>query len=79
MQPALSLFAPNVCMSIVRLDGDVYGPSGTMSGSVDTSGSGVFVRAAEERVKGRQRTLEALERKEAEGRAGKEKVRKLEE
>jgi hypothetical protein len=50
-----------------------------MSRSMDTSGSGVLVRAAEERIEGRQRTLEALEREEAEGRAGKGKVRKLEE
>ena len=70
-------FARNVGVRSVTLDGDVYEPSGTMSGGAAPSGSGVLVRAqelraAEERVQDARRTFEALEREEAKGRAARE-------
>jgi structural maintenance of chromosome 2 len=70
-------FARNVSVRSVTLDGDVYEPSGTMSGGAAPSGSGVLVRAqelraAEERVDGARRTLEALEREEAKGRGARD-------
>ncbi|KAI0289102.1 condensin complex subunit SMC2 [Russula brevipes] len=70
-------FAREVGVRSVTLDGDVYEPSGTMSGGAAPSGSGVLVRAqelrgAEERVAGAKRTLVALEREEAAGRAARD-------
>ena len=70
-------FARNVSVRSVTLDGDVYEPSGTMSGGAVPSGSGVLVRAqelraAEERVDGTRRTLEALEREEAKSRGARD-------
>ena len=64
------VFTCNVGVQSVMLNGDVYKPSGTMSGSVAPSGSGVLVRAqelraAEEHVKGAWGTFEALSREEA--------------
>jgi structural maintenance of chromosome 2 len=70
-------FARNVGVRSVTLDGDVYEPSGTMSGGAAPSGSGLLVRAqelraAEERVENARRRFEALEREEAKGRAGRD-------
>jgi structural maintenance of chromosome 2 len=70
-------FARNVGVRSVTLDGDVYEPSGTMSGGAAPSGSGVLVRAqelraAEERVANARKTLETLEREEAKGRSARE-------
>jgi structural maintenance of chromosome 2 len=66
-------FAREVGVRSVTLEGDVYEPSGTMSGGAAPSGSGVLVRAqelraAEERVEDVRRTLGALEREEVAGR-----------
>lgn len=66
-------FARQVGVRSVTLEGDVYEPSGTMSGGAAPSGSGVLVRAqelrgAEERVEDARRTLGALEREEVAGR-----------
>jgi len=63
-------FARNVGVRSVTLDGDVYEPSGTMSGGAAPSRPGVLVRAqelraVEERVEDARRVLEALEREEA--------------
>ena len=70
-------FAREVGVRSVTLDGDVYDPSGTMSGGAAPSGSGILVRAqelraAEERVAEAQRTLGAREREEAAGRASRD-------
>ena len=70
-------FARNVGVRSVTLEGDVYEPSGTMSGGAAPSGSGVLVRAqelraAEERVAQARGTLEALEREEAAARPGRD-------
>jgi structural maintenance of chromosome 2 len=70
-------FAREVGVRSVTLDGDVYEPSGTMSGGAAPSGSGVLVRAqelraAEERVAGAKRVLVTLEREEAAGRAARD-------
>ena len=70
-------FAREVGVRSVTLDGDVYEPGGTMSGGAAPSGSGVLMRAqelraAEERVVGAQRSLDALEREEVAGRAMRE-------
>ena len=59
-------------MRSVTLDGDVYEPSGTMSGGAAPSRSGVLVRAqelrgAEEQVANARRSLEALECEEPKG------------
>ncbi|KAI9439026.1 condensin complex subunit SMC2 [Lactarius indigo] len=70
-------FARNVGVRSVTLEGDVYEPSGTMSGGAAPSGSGVLVRAqelrgAEERVAQARGTLETLEREEAAARPGRD-------
>jgi len=70
-------FARNVSVRSVTLDGDVYEPSGTMSGGAAPSGSGLLVRAqelraAEERAENARGTFEALSREEAKGRAGRD-------
>ena len=70
-------FARNVGVRSVTLDGDVYEPSGTMSGGAAPSGSAVLartqeLRAAEERVADARRTLEALEHEEAKRRSARE-------
>ncbi|KAI9457325.1 condensin complex subunit SMC2 [Lactarius psammicola] len=70
-------FARNVGVRSVTLEGDVYEPSGTMSGGAAPSGSGVLVRAqelraAEERVAQARGTLETLEREEAATRPGRD-------
>jgi structural maintenance of chromosome 2 len=71
-------FAREVGVRSVTLDGDVYEPSGTMSGGAAPSGSGVLVcaqelRAAEERVAVARRTLAELEREEVTRRAARDK------
>ncbi|KAH9957624.1 RecF/RecN/SMC N terminal domain-containing protein [Russula dissimulans] len=68
------MFAREVGVQSVTLDGDVYEPGGTLSGVAAPSGSGVLMhaqeqRAAEERVVGAQRTLAALEGDEVAARA----------
>ena len=70
-------FARHYGVRSVTLDGDVYESSGTMSGGAAPSGSGLLeraqeLRAAEERVADARKTLEALEREEAEGRSARE-------
>ena len=67
-------FARNVGVRSVTLDGDVYEPSGAMSGGAAPSESGMLVRAqelraAEGRIEDARRTLEALERDEVKERA----------
>lgn len=66
----------------VTLEGDVYDPSGTLSGGSAPSSNGVLVRVQElleaERKVGEARgILERLEGKEREGREGREKWRAL--
>ncbi|KAF8489517.1 condensin complex subunit SMC2 [Russula emetica] len=73
-------FAREVGVRSVTLDGDVYDPSGTMSGGAAPSGSGVLVRAqelraVEERVAAARRTLAELEREEVARRAARDKWR----
>ena len=73
-------FSREVGVRSVTLEGDVYEPSGTMSGGAAPSGSGILVRAqelraAEERVAAARRTLAALEREEASRRAARDKWR----
>ncbi|KAI0264934.1 condensin complex subunit SMC2 [Gloeopeniophorella convolvens] len=70
-------FARGVGLRSVTLDGDVYEPSGTMSGGAAPSGSGVLVRAQElraagERVFEAQRTLAAQEHEEASSRTARD-------
>jgi structural maintenance of chromosome 2 len=73
-------FARQVGVRSVTLDGDVYDPSGTMSGGAAPSGSGVLIRAqelraVEERVAAARRTLAELEREEVARRAARDKWR----
>ncbi|KAI0296748.1 condensin complex subunit SMC2 [Multifurca ochricompacta] len=70
-------FARDVGVRSVTLDGDVYEPSGTMSGGAAPSGSGILIRAqelraAEERVVHARETLVTLEHEEAAGRAARD-------
>jgi hypothetical protein len=73
-------FARQVGVRSVTLDGDVYDPSGTMSGGAAPSGSGILaraqeLRAVEERVAAARRTLGELEREEVARRAARDKWR----
>ena len=73
-------FSREVGVRSVTLDGDVYEPSGSMSGGAAPSGSGILVRAqevraAEERAAAARRTLATLEREEATRRAARDKWR----
>ena len=73
-------FSREVGVRSVTLEGDVYEPSGMMSGGAAPSGSGILVRAqelrgAEERVAAARRTLAELEREEASRRAARDKWR----
>jgi structural maintenance of chromosome 2 len=70
-------FSRQVGVRSVTLDGDVYEPSGTMSGGAAPSGSGILARAqelreAEERVRKARSKLEALEREQVARRAARE-------
>jgi len=73
-------FSREVGVRSVTLEGDVYEPSGTMSGGAAPSGSGILARAqelrvAEERVAAARRALAALEREEVARRAARDKWR----
>lgn len=75
-------FARDVGVRSVTLAGDVYDPSGTLSGGAAPSGSGILIRvqeliAAGERLEAARRKLETLER-EAQAQQGiREEWRKL--
>lgn len=79
----LVTFSPQVGgIRSVTLDGDVYDPSGTLSGGSAPSSSGTLVRAqelltAERKVGDAKRKLDELERAEERGREEKDKWRKL--
>jgi structural maintenance of chromosome 2 len=73
-------FSREVGVRSVTLEGDVYEPSGTMSGGAAPSGSGILARAqelrvAEERVAAARKTFAALEREEVARRAARDKWR----
>ena len=75
-------FAREVGTRSVTLAGDVYDPSGTLSGGAAPSGSGVLVRvqelqSAERRLKEARGRLEAIERDMESARAGREVWRRL--
>jgi structural maintenance of chromosome 2 len=66
----------------VTLDGDVYDPSGTLSGGAAPTGSGILVRVqelldAERKLGQAQGRLEALEREEQKTRGKREEWRRL--
>jgi structural maintenance of chromosome 2 len=66
----------------VTLDGDVYDPSGTLSGGSAPSGSGILVRVQElmelgEKLTVAGRKLEALEREETQGKRARDNWRQL--
>jgi structural maintenance of chromosome 2 len=79
----LITFSPQVGgVRSVTLDGDVYDPSGTLSGGSAPSGSGTLVKVQEllevERKLGEAKgKLGVLERQEEKGRGGREKWKKL--
>ncbi|KAF7981509.1 hypothetical protein HWV62_33069 [Athelia sp. TMB] len=79
----LVTFSPQVGgVRSVTLDGDVYDPSGTLSGGSAPSGSGTLVKVqellkAEQKLADAQRRLTALEEQEMAGRESREKWRKL--
>lgn len=79
----LVTFSPQVGgVRSVTLDGDVYDPSGTLSGGSAPSSSGTLVRVqellgAEKKVADASRKLEQLETAEERGRDGREKWKKL--
>jgi structural maintenance of chromosome 2 len=66
----------------VTLDGDVYDPSGTLSGGAPPTSSGLLVRvqellAAEERVSEASHQLAQLQQEEARTRGGKDKWKQM--
>lgn len=66
----------------VTLDGDVYDPSGTLSGGSAPSGSGILVRVQElmglgEKLSAAGRKLEALEREETQGKRARDNWRQF--
>jgi structural maintenance of chromosome 2 len=73
-------FSPQVGgVRAVTLDGDVYDPSGTLSGGAPPTGSGLLVRvqellAAEQRVSEASARLAELQQKEERGREGREEL-----
>jgi structural maintenance of chromosome 2 len=79
----LVTFSPQVGgVRSVTLDGDVYDPSGTLSGGSAPSSSGTLVKVQElleaERKLGEAKgRLQVLEREEEKGREGREKWKKL--
>jgi structural maintenance of chromosome 2 len=79
----LVTFSPQVGgVRSVTLDGDVYDPSGTLSGGSAPSGSGTLVKVQEllevERKLGEAKgKLGVLEKQEEKGRGGREKWKKL--
>lgn len=75
-------FAREVGTRSVTLAGDVYDPSGTLSGGAAPSGSGVLVRvqelqSAERRLREAKARLEAIEREMERARAGRDVWRRL--
>lgn len=67
----------------VTLDGDIYDPSGTLSGGSAPSGSGILVKvqelqAAEQRLREALKSLEELERDALQTKTGREQWKKME-
>lgn len=78
----LVTFSKEVGARSVTLDGDVYDPSGTLSGGSAPSGSGILVKVqelqkAEAKLREAQRHLQTLEHEADRGRAGREQWKKL--
>jgi structural maintenance of chromosome 2 len=78
----LVTFSREVGVRSVTLDGDVYDPSGMLSGGSAPSGSGVLVKVqelleVEGRLREAKKTLEDLEKEEQKGRKGREEWKKL--
>jgi structural maintenance of chromosome 2 len=79
----LVTFSPQVGgVRSVTLDGDVYDPSGTLSGGSAPSGSGTLVKVqelleAERKVGDAKRRLDELEMTEAKGKEGRDRWKKL--
>lgn len=79
----LVTFSPQVGgVRSVTLDGDVYDPSGTLSGGSAPSGSGTLVKVqelleAERKLGEARKRLEGLEQAELNGREGRERWKKL--
>lgn len=76
----LVTFSREVGVKSVTLDGDVYDPSGTLSGGAAPSGNGVLVRVqelldAERKLNEARDRLQTLEQAEARSRGEKEKLR----
>lgn len=75
-------FSREVGVKSVTLDGDVYDPSGTLSGGAAPSSSGVLIKVqqlieAEGNLQEARRKLEALEREEGRSRDAREKWKAL--
>ncbi|EKM51373.1 uncharacterized protein PHACADRAFT_263461 [Phanerochaete carnosa HHB-10118-sp] len=78
----LVTFSSAVGVKSVTIDGDVYDPSGTLSGGAAPSGSGVLVRVqelldAERKLGEALGRLQALEREEQRTRQGREQWKQL--
>jgi len=79
----LVTFSPQVGgVRSVTLEGDVYDPSGTLSGGSAPSGSGTLVKVqelleAERKLDGAKRKLDELEKAEAKGKEGRDRWKKL--
>jgi structural maintenance of chromosome 2 len=79
----LVTFSPQVGgVRSVTLEGDVYDPSGTLSGGSAPSGSGTLVKVqelleAERKVSDAKKRLDELENAEAKGKEGRDRWKKL--
>ena len=79
----LVTFSPQVGgVRSVTLEGDVYDPSGTLSGGSAPSGSGTLVKVqelleAERKLESAKRKLVELEKAEAKGKEGRDRWKKL--
>jgi structural maintenance of chromosome 2 len=79
----LVTFSPQVGgVRSVTLEGDVYDPSGTLSGGSAPSGSGTLVKVqelleAERKLSDAKRRLDELEKAEAKGKDGRDRWKKL--
>ncbi|GBE85556.1 Structural maintenance of chromosomes protein [Sparassis crispa] len=78
----LVTFSPQVGVKSVTLDGDVYDPSGTLSGGSAPSGNGVLIRVqelldSERKLCEAQGRLQELEQTEQRDRNGRERWKKM--
>jgi structural maintenance of chromosome 2 len=75
-------FSSEVAVRSVTLEGDVYDPSGSLTGGAAPSGSGILIKAQElmevgGRLEAAKKTLEGLEKEGERKKQGREEWRRL--